>query len=310
MMMPGRKYQTGSGYRYGFNGKENDNEVKGEGNQQDYGMRIYDPRLGRFLSVDPLEDEYPELTPYQFAGNTPIQATDLDGEEPSYHYEDGKGRIVMMPAGDNLPRRVPVEHLKFLPQSTKGEPGLMDPATSAILDNIPFIGTAKAVIEGVVGTDAAGNKLSKTERVVGLVPFLGKAKKTLKVFKAFDKINDTKKLTKSVNKVDDAVSTERAIVNTDPTKRVTLRKDVKQKIQDNQPRNDKGQMIDPNTNLPLDPKKTDIGHIPGEEWKKRKKMHQDKGSTRKDVIIKENNPDLYQLEDRSSNRSHKHEKKN
>ncbi|MEZ2442984.1 RHS repeat-associated core domain-containing protein [Chitinophaga sp. RCC_12] len=46
-------------YRYGFNGKENDNEVKGEGNQQDYGMRIYDPRLGRFLSVDPLTKGYP-----------------------------------------------------------------------------------------------------------------------------------------------------------------------------------------------------------------------------------------------------------
>lgn len=42
-------------YRYGFNGKENDNDVKGiEGSQQDYGMRIYDPRLGRFLSVDPV----------------------------------------------------------------------------------------------------------------------------------------------------------------------------------------------------------------------------------------------------------------
>ncbi|HWJ29919.1 MAG TPA: hypothetical protein VNS32_25490, partial [Flavisolibacter sp.] len=41
-------------YRYGFNGKENDDEVKGEGNQQDYGMRVYDTRLGKFLSVDPL----------------------------------------------------------------------------------------------------------------------------------------------------------------------------------------------------------------------------------------------------------------
>src|SRR4249919_2797107 len=38
-----------AGYRYGFNGKENDNEVKGQGDQQDYGMRIYDSRLGRFL---------------------------------------------------------------------------------------------------------------------------------------------------------------------------------------------------------------------------------------------------------------------
>lgn len=54
MLQPGRKYTFGSLYRYGFNGKENDNEVKGEGNLQDYGMRIYDPRLGRFLSVDPL----------------------------------------------------------------------------------------------------------------------------------------------------------------------------------------------------------------------------------------------------------------
>ncbi|SDH43243.1 esterase/lipase family protein [Chitinophaga filiformis] len=68
-------------YRYGFNGKENDNEVKGEGSQQDYGMRVYDPRVGKFLSVDPLTKSYPELTPYQFASNTPIQAIDLDGAE-------------------------------------------------------------------------------------------------------------------------------------------------------------------------------------------------------------------------------------
>ncbi|HVG16539.1 MAG TPA: RHS repeat-associated core domain-containing protein [Chitinophagaceae bacterium] len=68
-------------YRYGFNGKENDNEVKGEGSQQDYGMRIHDPRLGRFLSVDPLQEDYPELTPYQFASNTPVWAIDIDGLE-------------------------------------------------------------------------------------------------------------------------------------------------------------------------------------------------------------------------------------
>ena len=68
-------------YRFGFNGKENDNEVKGVGNQQDYGFRIYDSRIGKFLSVDPLTQKYPELTPYQFASNTPIMANDLDGLE-------------------------------------------------------------------------------------------------------------------------------------------------------------------------------------------------------------------------------------
>ena len=81
MLQPGRKYSGGSGYRYGFNGKENDKDVKGDGNQQDYGMRIYDSRLSRFLSVDPLTNKYPELTPYQFASNTPLQAIDLDGLE-------------------------------------------------------------------------------------------------------------------------------------------------------------------------------------------------------------------------------------
>ncbi|WP_430902496.1 RHS repeat domain-containing protein [Paraflavitalea sp. sgz302552] len=81
MLMPNRSYTVGSQFRYGFNGKENDNDVKGLGNQQDYGMRIYDPRLGKFLSVDPLASEYPMLTPYQFASNRPTVAIDLDGGE-------------------------------------------------------------------------------------------------------------------------------------------------------------------------------------------------------------------------------------
>jgi|JI10StandDraft_1071094.scaffolds.fasta_scaffold41777_2 RHS repeat-associated protein len=68
-------------HRFGFNGKESDSEVKGEGNQQDYGMRVYDNRLGRFLSVDPIAKAYPELTPYQFASNRPIKAIDFDGLE-------------------------------------------------------------------------------------------------------------------------------------------------------------------------------------------------------------------------------------
>ena len=68
-------------YRFRFNGKEQDGEFSGDGNNYNYGFRIYNPRLGRFLSVDPLYKEYPWYTPYQFSGNTPIQAIDLDGLE-------------------------------------------------------------------------------------------------------------------------------------------------------------------------------------------------------------------------------------
>jgi RHS repeat-associated protein len=40
-------------YRYGFNGKEKYDEVKvSAGTQYDYGFRIYDPRIGKFLSRD------------------------------------------------------------------------------------------------------------------------------------------------------------------------------------------------------------------------------------------------------------------
>jgi RHS repeat-associated protein len=83
MLQPGRNYNASNGlnYRYGFNGKENDNEVKGEGNQQDYGMRIYDPRLGRFLSVDPIAKNYPWNSTYAFAENDVIRSIDLDGLE-------------------------------------------------------------------------------------------------------------------------------------------------------------------------------------------------------------------------------------
>jgi len=68
-------------YRYGFNGKEVDNEMFGIGNELDYGMRVYDPRVGRFLSVDPITKSYPQLTPYQYASNSPIENIDIDGLE-------------------------------------------------------------------------------------------------------------------------------------------------------------------------------------------------------------------------------------
>jgi len=44
-------------------------------------FKLYDPRKAKFLSVDPLTDEYPMLTPYQFASNCPIAGIDLDGLE-------------------------------------------------------------------------------------------------------------------------------------------------------------------------------------------------------------------------------------
>lgn len=79
MGMEGRYLSVLNKYKFGFNGKECNYEV--ENNQYDYGKRIYNSRVGRFLSVDPLFQSYPYYSLYQFAGDKPIKYIDLDGEE-------------------------------------------------------------------------------------------------------------------------------------------------------------------------------------------------------------------------------------
>jgi RHS repeat-associated protein len=74
-------------YGYGFNGKETDSET----DLQDYGERIYNSSIAKFLSADPLivkGKQYPWYSPYHFAGNMPICAIDLDGleEKKVTHY--------------------------------------------------------------------------------------------------------------------------------------------------------------------------------------------------------------------------------
>ena len=68
-------------YSFGFNGKEVDDEIKGIGNSIDFNARMYDTRLGKWLSIDPLQSKYPEVSPYCFALNIPISAKDPDGKD-------------------------------------------------------------------------------------------------------------------------------------------------------------------------------------------------------------------------------------
>jgi len=70
-----------SSYFFGFGSKEKDNEIKGEGNSYDFGARIYDPRLGRWLSLDPLMAKYPGMSPYIYTANNPILYIDQDGKD-------------------------------------------------------------------------------------------------------------------------------------------------------------------------------------------------------------------------------------
>jgi RHS repeat-associated protein len=84
-------------YCYGFQGQEKDDEVKGSGNSYTTTWRQYDPRLGRWLSVDPLEKDYPWNSPYVFSENRVLDAVELEGlESADVHireYLDENGKI-------------------------------------------------------------------------------------------------------------------------------------------------------------------------------------------------------------------------
>ncbi len=80
MLLPNRHANT-SDYRYGFQGQEMDDEIKGEGNSVNFAFRMHDPRVGRFLSRDPMSKSYPWNSPYAFAENRVIDGIELEGLE-------------------------------------------------------------------------------------------------------------------------------------------------------------------------------------------------------------------------------------
>jgi RHS repeat-associated protein len=87
--------------RYRFCGKEKD----AESGLYYYGARYYAPWLCRFVSVDPLAGYYPFYTPFQYAGNQPINFIDLDGKEKA------------------LPK---TQEIKKLPANNKGQTVALD----------------------------------------------------------------------------------------------------------------------------------------------------------------------------------------
>jgi RHS repeat-associated protein len=87
MLVPNR-HKSSSAYRYGFQGQEKDDELKGEGNSLNYTFRMHDPRVGRFFAVDPLFKSYPYNSTYAFSENRVIDSGELEGLE-RYYAADG-----------------------------------------------------------------------------------------------------------------------------------------------------------------------------------------------------------------------------
>ncbi|TCZ65208.1 RHS repeat-associated core domain-containing protein, partial [Flaviaesturariibacter aridisoli] len=178
----------GKGYRYGFNGKEYDPEVYGEGNEQDYGMRIYDPRIGKFLSVDPIGKDFPALTSYQFASNSPVKCIDLDGLEgdPVAETKDwlvgiwddltSKKRWVQAARNVNQkfnPLYIAADHISKIARAKdiEGNPidrrGRSGAVQDAMADGIMYVsGTRFVKVLGAYGTNALEAEINSTRRAL------------------------------------------------------------------------------------------------------------------------------------------------
>ena len=104
MLIPNRHGSSNS-YRYGFQGQEKDDELKGEGNSDNFKYRMHDPRVGRFLSLDPLSAQYPHNSPYAFSENRVIASIELEGLEA--HDLNSNGEINNKP--ENIEKAVTFE---------------------------------------------------------------------------------------------------------------------------------------------------------------------------------------------------------
>ena len=97
MMMPGRKFAAGSGYRYGFNGQEKSTEIEPNGNSYTAEFWQYDARIGRRWNVDPKPTK--GISPYSSFINNPNlfkdpfgDTTKFYGNDGSFLYQNNKGK--------------------------------------------------------------------------------------------------------------------------------------------------------------------------------------------------------------------------
>jgi len=137
--MPGRHGNT-SDYRYGFQGQEMDDEVKGEGNSVNYKYRMHDPRVGRFFTRDPLFKSYPWNSDYAFGENRVIDGIELEGLE-YLDYRDARvefthGRLTLKV--ENFNKNFQKAYSNAPPSLVGNMDGALNDGNYQILRNVRF----------------------------------------------------------------------------------------------------------------------------------------------------------------------------
>ncbi|MDA3616115.1 RHS repeat-associated core domain-containing protein, partial [Polluticaenibacter yanchengensis] len=168
-----------NGYRYGFNGKENDNEISGEGNNLDFGARIYDSRLARWLSVDAKAGKYPSISAYAFCLNNPIVFIDPDGNDVILFDQKGNKVATITKAGTVIEKGMENSAIlksyvatKAYFKGTSAEADFTDFENASKILNIKETSKPEGAanfqnsgFKNVSGIDANGNKTLEVEEI-------------------------------------------------------------------------------------------------------------------------------------------------
>jgi RHS repeat-associated protein len=118
-----------------------DDEVKGEGNSYDFGARMYDNRLGKFLSLDAYSFKFAYQSPYIFVGNSPIVGIDVNGDSLYVlFYTSGNSRGDDMFKAAALTRQYDIEHSKGFNKNTD----------KVVLIGVSDVSTIKTEMENAV----------------------------------------------------------------------------------------------------------------------------------------------------------------
>ena len=150
--------------RYLFNGMEADNEVKGDGNSYDFGARMYDPRLGRWLAVDPKAGRGAQYSPYHYSFNSPIVFTDPNGEWAIFlHYRFSKNALGKV--GISLENSRKIAHYSSVyadhPMGTEHESSVLK--VNQVLSRLEMMGGKdRALLLPQAGIDYSSTKESQS----------------------------------------------------------------------------------------------------------------------------------------------------
>lgn len=146
MTMPSRSFNSVA-YRYGFNGKEKDDELKGAANSYDFGARMHDPRIGRWLSPDPMEDKLPSSSTYAYANNSPIILVDSEGELPILPL------LLKAGAAGSADMFVQVAMSYYFDDEVE--------SVDQAFDNVDWVQVSRSAAEGIIPWKVPGGKFGK-----------------------------------------------------------------------------------------------------------------------------------------------------